>query len=230
MKRLLQAALIALAVCTLALPGSATATPGGDTSPTPVPIPAPPAGGERPLYFNFSLGGEHYPTATMPTVEGARYDAPALRYGELVPLSTPQSLVVYRGTATIISMPVITAYAPPLAGDTEVFNPSEVTPAWVSNFGSAVGSAMTAAIIVGHNAYGGVESPLYRLNTVRPGDLIDVTLRSGRVVRFQVDANGAVPGPKVVAGYELPRRTLTLRSCSPDGKWSITVTAYAVSM
>jgi len=226
-KRLLQAALAAIMAGVLVLPGVALAEPGGDTSPTPAPAPVP-SHQTVPLFMSYQTGGEYY-SVDIPSAVDTQYSPPSLRYGPVLP-SAPRSLVVYRGTEVVISVLDIAAYLVPLVGNTAVFDPSGVTPVWASNLGSAIGSVMTSTIVAGHNVYGGVESPLYRLNTVQPGDMIDVTLQSGWVVRFQVDAGGAVLGPKIVAGHELPLRTLTLRSCSPDGKSNIAVTATAVSL
>lgn len=171
-----------------------------------------------------SLSGEGQ-SVTMP--EPTRQVTAETAY---VSLSKPASMVIHRGREVILSVPELHEDAAKLgANGVWVINPSSGTPAWIGNLGSMIGTDMTTAFFAGHNVYGDIPMPFYLLGSVRPGDMIEVTLQSGRAVTFEATPEGVDDQPKGVIEEQVRRKVIKLTSCTPDGKGTVSITAEAVS-
>lgn len=156
-----------------------------------------------------------------------------------VPVDVPTSLVIRRGAQVVLKADVIEEMS--VVG--YVVPPSSGNPAWLNNVGAKVGTDMNdTAWIVGHNIVGGSSDPFENLCNVLPGDIIEVTNRSGGTVYFRVnDGVGDQPG---LGLYKTPKKvwvndqlvdndvlkfnqgspgTIQLGSCTDDGNFNCLV-------
>lgn len=171
-----------------------------------------------------SLDGESHSSAAP---ELTRQVTVASAY---VPLSKPISIEIHREREVILSAPDVHEDVADLgANGVWAVNPSSGTPAWIGNLGSMIGTEMTTAFFAGHNIYGGIPMPFYRLGMVRPGDVIVVTLQSKAIVTFKVVPEEVDDWAQGMVGERIRRKVIRLTSCASDGSGVVSVTAVADS-
>lgn len=207
-----------MAMITLAtMPGVASASPDTEEPSPPQPTSPFAAPGDTPsLTLNFNTG---VASDAISQQSDGTYVAPPLSTVSFIPFSSPQSLVVYRGTDVIVQANDIGVHAATLRGDELYVDPTSLQPVWISNVGSPFGSAMGTALIAVHNVVRGEQSSLYSIGNTRAGDMVDVTLQSGDIMRFRVKPDGlAMPLKSDASMFTNVPRTLEVVICAPDGE------------
>jgi hypothetical protein len=212
----LAAGLVTLALVT---PGIASATPDVD-DPTPIepisPFAEPPGYEHRgipPLSINAGIATDVVTQQSMDT-----YVAPQLSAVSFLPFAAPKSLLIYRGTGVVAQVNDIGVHAAVLQDGELTINPPSLQPVWVSNVGTPFGSAMGTALIVVHNEVRGQQSPLNAIANVQVGDMVDVTLTTGDIVRFEVKPEGLTMPRKGPSEFRNTPHMLEVVICAPDGE------------
>lgn len=199
------------------VPGIASASPDIEEPSPPQPISPFAVPGDAPsltLGFNTGVASD-----SVSQQLGGTYIAPPLSTVSFIPFSSPQALVVYRGTDVIAQANDIGVHAAALQDDELYIDPTSLQPVWISNVGSPFGSAMGTALIAAHNVVRGERSSLYGIGNTRTGDMVDVTLQSGDIMRFEVKPEGlAMPLKSDASMFTNAPHTLEVVICAPDGE------------